>query len=195
MNKKDAMIHIIDDDLEICKALRWLFESIELKVAIYENPVNFLNIYNRSLSGCIILDIRMPSITGLEVLDKLKILNNTLPIIMISGYADIPMAVRAIKAGAIEFFVKPFDDKRLLETVVKYINQTSHAHGISNRAILLTPREQEIMNLIIAEKYNKEIASDLNISISTIEAHRSRIMDKFQAKNVAQLIKKYYQIS
>src|SRR4029078_6388021 len=101
MNKdQTTVIHIIDDDPEICKALQWLFESVELNVKTYENAKKFLTKYNSTLRGCIILDVRMPCMSGLELLDKLNALNNTMPIIIISGHGDIPMAVRAMKSGA-----------------------------------------------------------------------------------------------
>lgn len=194
-NEQILTIHIIDDDREIRKALQWLFESVELKVKTYENAKKFLEKYNASLRGCIILDVRMPYMTGLELLDRLNALNNRVPIIIITGHGDIPMAVRAMKSGAIEFIVKPINHQALLEIVYQYLSQpTNILEKKSPQVALLTSREQEVMDLIAEGKYNKEIASDLKISISTVEAHRSRIMEKFQVKNLAQLIKKYYQI-
>lgn len=194
MNNDQTAVHIIDDDPEVCKALKWLFESVELNVKTYENANYFLSSYNPSLSGCIILDVRMPCMTGLELLDKLNALNNRLPIIIMTGHGDIPMTVRAMKAGAIDFVVKPVNDQNLLEIVYKYLTPPKVKKETIPKTISLTPREQQVMQLITEGKYNKEIAYELKISISTVEAHRSNIMDKYQAKNLAQLIKMYYQI-
>ena len=195
-NDKEIAIHVIDDDPEICEAMRWLFESVELNVNTYESAKKFLSLYTHSLRGCLIIDIRMPYMSGLELLDHLNALENKLPVIVITGHGDIPMAVRAMKAGAIDFILKPINDQDLLETIYKCLHQLPETTKItaSSNTTLLTKREQEVVNLIVEGKYNKEIAYLLNISLSTVEAHRARIMDKFQARNLAQLIKKYYQI-
>lgn len=193
---KTTAIHVIDDDPEICKAMQWLFESVELNVITYPSAKKFLASYNQTLRGCLIIDIRMPYMSGLELLDKLNSLNNTLPVIVITGHGDIPMAVRAMKAGAVEFILKPINDQNLIETIYRCLHQPEKINpGFQPKTNLLTKREKEVASLIVEGKYNKEIAYLLNISLSTVEAHRSRIMDKFQARNLAQLIKKYYQIS
>lgn len=190
-------IYVVDDDPEICKALQWLFESVDLNVKTYSCAKKFMSDFNQEMRGCLIVDVRMPFMSGLELVDKLNSLNSKLPIIVITGHGDIPMAVRAMKAGAIEFILKPINDQDLLETIYKCFNQQPEKikPRSSEKINLLTQREKEVMNLIVEGKYNKEIAYELNISISTVEAHRSRIMDKFDAKNLAQLIKAFYQIS
>lgn len=192
----EAAIHIIDDDCEVRKALQWLFESVDLHVKTYQSASDFLTTFNSSLRGCIVMDVRMPGMSGLELLDQLNTLNNNLPVIVMTGHGDVPMAVRVMKAGAVDFILKPINEQMLLEAIYKNLHRSTEKVKKSSPSMaLLTQREQEVMALIIEGKYNKEIAADLNISISTVEAHRSHIMDKFQAKNMAQLIKAYYQIS
>lgn len=195
MNLKDQTIFIIDDETSVCEALRYLFESIHLNVKTYKGAHLFLKEYNSNMQGCIIVDVRMPVMSGLELLEKLKALNNRLPVIIITGYADIPMAIRAMKLGAVDFVVKPFNDQFLLEAVQKYANQmidTDDVECINERINGLTQRERQLIDLISEGKLNKEIAYELNISISTVEAHRANIMRKMQAKNLAHLIKLYY---
>lgn len=198
MNNNGLTIYVVDDDPEVCKALRWLFESVNLPVETYESAKKFLAAYNTNFKGCLILDVRMPIMSGLELLDKLNELNHQLPTLVITGHGDIPMAVRAMKAGAMDFILKPINDQVLLETIHKCISRPAeekHKPISPPKTNILTQREQQVMEMIINGKFNKMIAHELNISISTVEAHRSRIMNKFQAKNLAQLIKKYYQIT
>jgi two-component system, LuxR family, response regulator FixJ len=192
----EPTIFIIDDDLEICAALSCLFKSIHLKVEYYHSANLFLENYNSSLQGCLIIDVRMPEMSGLQLLETLHAKKNTLPIIIITGYGDIQMAVRAMKAGAVDFILKPINGQYLLETAQHYLKPAVNKRPPpSNKKNILTQREQEVMNMIIDGKLNKQIASELNISISTVEAHRARIMHKFNAKNVAKLIQAYFQIT
>lgn len=195
MNLKNKTIFIIDDESGVCEALRYLFESIHLNVKTYKGAHLFLKEYNNNAQGCIIVDVRMPVMSGLELLEQLKLLNNRLPVIIITGYGDIPMAIRAMKLGAVDFIVKPFNDQFLLETVQKHTNRiidTDAIERINERINGLTERERQIIDLISEGKLNKEIAYELSISISTVEAHRANIMRKMQAKNLAHLIKLYY---
>jgi len=194
MNLKGQTVFIIDDESAVCEALRYLFESIHLNVKTYKGAHLFLKEYNSDAQGCIIVDVRMPIMSGLELLEQLKLLNNRLPVIIITGYADIPMAIRAMKSGAVDFIVKPFNDQFLLETVQKHTNRiidTDAIEYINERINRLTQRERQIIDMISEGKLNKEIAYELNISISTVEAHRANIMQKMQAKNLAHLIKLY----
>lgn len=190
----NRIVFVIDDDAEICQSLRWLFESVSLVVETYQNAQVFLNNYNSNWQGCIICDVRMPHMSGLELLDELKVLKNRLPVILFSGYGDIPMAVRAIKAGAVDFLTKPLNEQLLLELVQKNLKTPSAKEtkllNESNEHIKhLTQREREVLMLVIEGKLNKEIADQLSISMSTVEAHRARIMRKMRVRNLAQLIK------
>lgn len=195
MNLKGQTVFIIDDESAVCEALRYLFESIYFNVKTYRGAHLFLKEYNSHAKGCIIIDVRMPVMSGLELLEQLKLLNNRLPVIIMTGYGDIPMAIRAMKSGAVDFIVKPFNDQFLLETVQKYTNlmvDTDDIEYINERINRLTQRERQIIDMISEGKLNKEIAYELSISISTVEAHRANIMQKMQAKTLAHLIKLYY---
>ena len=189
-------IFIIDDDIEVCKALRWLFESLNFHVETYTSAQLFLDTYRADKQGCLIIDVRLPIMGGLELLDYLKAQKNQIPIIMMTGYGDIPLAVRAMKAGAQDFILKPINHHNLLETVQKCIDMTikkRDPHNIDERVSRLSPREKQVIDLLLNGKLNKEIAYELSISMSTVEAHRANIMQKMGAKNIAQLIKLYLQ--
>lgn len=207
--RKDPTVFIIDDDLEMRNSLSWLIEAVQLNVEVFEDASCFLNNYDADRTGCILLDIRMPGMSGLELLDILNKLNNRLPVIVITGHGDIPMVIRAMKAGAMDFILKPFNDQQLIEQIQKAIvknsadeytlrksivNASNSSKSLADETIrhnyaLLTRREREIMNLVVEGKLNKQIAYELNMAISTAELHRSRMMKKMQAKSIAQLVK------
>lgn len=190
----NATVFVIDDDEEICRALKWLLESVRLNVVCFESGVRFLEQFTPTSQGCIVTDVRMPFLSGLQLLEKLREINNRLPVIVITAHGDIPMAVKAMKMGAVDFVIKPFNDQNLLEKIQAAVNSTSIQNELDNTNLSdfdLTNREKEVMNLIVQGMLNKQIATKLNISISTVEFHRSRLMKKVGAKNLAQLIKKY----
>ena len=196
MKLNNRSVFIIDDDVEICGALRWLFESVNYQVHTYCSAKLFLDAYDCNMQGCIILDVRLPMMSGLELLEQLKQRNNHLPVIMITGYGDIPMAIRAMKAGAVDFILKPFNEQCLLDIVQKNLLfpvSDTLTQEVHERARLLSDRERQVMGLLLDGRLNKEIAYELCISISTVEAHRANIMRKMKAKNLAQLIKFYLQ--
>lgn len=196
MQTNKQTIFIIDDEPAVCDSLQWLFESIQFQVETYRTSSSFQQNYDPKNAGLLITDVRLPDISGLELLEKLKQQKIFLPVIVITGYGDIPMAVRAMKLGAKDFLLKPFNEQVLLEKVQKHINQSVNnesLHLLNKRINSLSKREQQIIKLIIDGKLNKQIAHELSISISTVEAHRSNIMNKVQAKNLAQLIKLYLQ--
>lgn len=197
MTKNNPTVFIIDDDINVCNALTWLFQSVLFNVEAYANAQLFLDNYQQENHGCIIMDVRLPGMCGLELLEQLKAQKSTIPVIIITGYGDIPMAVRAMKAGAVDFILKPFNEQGLLETVQKCISKITNSNSlelIQERIDNLSERERQIINLILDGKLNKQIASELSISISTVEAHRANIMHKMQAKNIAQLIKMNLQV-
>ncbi|WP_133137489.1 response regulator transcription factor [Legionella rowbothamii] len=196
MQTNKQTIFIIDDEPAICDSLQWLFESIQYQVETYRTASSFQKSYDPQHAGLLITDVRLPDISGLELLESLRQQKIFLPVIVITGYGDIPMAVRAMKLGAKDFLLKPFNEQVLLEKVQKHVNQSMNSeslHLLNKRINSLSKREQQIIKLIIDGKLNKQIAHELSISISTVEAHRSNIMAKVQAKNLAQLIKLYLQ--
>ena len=187
-------IFILDDDEVVCDSLRCLFETVHFKVETYKSALAFLDSYNSNIEGCILADVRMPIMNGLELLEHLNLKKNRVPVVMITGYADVSVAIRAMKLGAFDFILKPFNDQCLLETVEKCINLPLHDNAneqLHERLKLLSERERQVIDLIAEGKLNKEIAYELSISMSTVEAHRANIMRKMQARNIAQLIKMY----
>lgn len=188
------VVFVVDDDHGVCQSLRWLLESVKLKVECFTDPSSFLATYNPNLCGCIVADVRMPVMSGMEMLEQLNARQNRLPVIMITGYGDIPMAVRAIKTGAVEYIVKPFNEQYFLSTVQKYITLNINECALepfedyAKFYKTLSQREQQVMHLVVKGKLNKQIANDLNISNSTVEFHRARVMKKMHAKNLTHLV-------
>lgn len=190
-----ATVFIIDDDPAVRDAIRWLMEQVKLKVQVFSSADEFLANYTPGTRGCIILDIRMPGMSGLELQERLKAAGNLLPIIIITGHGDVSIAVRAMKAGAVEFLQKPFNDQVLLDTVQSALSaygalwereerRQRYSHNLSS----LTKREHEVLNLLRTGKPNKVIASILKISVRTVEGHRATIMSKTGAKSLGELI-------
>jgi len=196
MNNKTPAVYIVDDDQEVRYALRLLLESVGLEVEEYASAQQYLDTFNPENSGCLILDIRMPGISGLELQARLQAESLHPPIIIITGHGDVQMAVRAMKAGALNFIEKPFNDQDLLDSVYRAIEIDAKERGkalkiadIKERLNLLTPREKEVMDRVAAGKRNKIIADELNISQSTIEAHRKKVMEKMDADSVSALMR------
>lgn len=192
-------VFIIDDDPDMCNSLKWLLESVQLRIEIYYSGTSFLESYDPNRRGCLLIDMRMPGMSGLQLLDQLNERRNPMPVIIISAHGDIPLAVRAMKAGAVDFISKPFNEQSLVERVQELIARDSHRCPIDNQSSnyiqrfeSLTSREREIMEQIIAGKLNKQIAHSLEISIKTVEQHRARLMDKMQVRSLAELIKMYW---
>lgn len=191
----EPIVYIVDDDQAMTESLSWMIESVGFKTKTYSTAKNFLDHHDPEQSGCLILDVRMPEISGPELQDKLNKRKINIPIIFISGHGDIPLAVRVMKAGAIDFLAKPFNDQTLLESINKAIcvdrekrEKLFENKHILERAALLSPREREIMCLIVSGKLNKVISADLDISLKTVEAHRANIMRKMQVKSLPKLV-------
>ncbi|MDR3503821.1 MAG: response regulator [Legionella sp.] len=194
MLANEPMVIIVDDDPEICASFRWLFESVNLRVQAYENAKDFLDNYDATQYGCLIIDVRMPIISGLELLEYINTTKNQLSVIIITGYGDIPMAVRAMKAGAADFILKPVNHQDLLEVTQSCLKKNQNntfqlQSDFCQRINSLTKREKQIMDLVIEGKLNKQIAYELNISISTVEAHRAKVMRKMETRTLADLIR------
>ncbi|MES9962168.1 MAG: response regulator transcription factor [Candidatus Sedimenticola sp. 20ELBAFRAG] len=192
----EVTVFIVDDDQEVRDALQLLMESVGLKVETFGSAQDYLDQFDASRAGCLVLDIRMPGMSGLDLQARLAAESIHPPIVIITGHGDVPMAVRAVQAGAVDFVQKPFNDQQLLDSVHRAIEQDSVQRGevsklleIQERLGKLTPREREVMELVIAGKRNKVIAADLNISQSTVEAHRAKVMEKMQADTLSSLMR------
>jgi FixJ family two-component response regulator len=188
------LIHVVDDDPAMRDSLSWLLESAGYRVALYENADRFLQSSDIQAGACVLLDVRMPGMSGLGVQEALIERGTGLPVIFLTGHGDVPMAVNAIKRGAVDFIEKPFNDDALLfliDTAIKS-NRRSHAARAARRLVAsrinaLSSREREVMECVVAGKLNKVIADELGISIKTVEVHRARVMQKLGVSSVAEL--------
>lgn len=189
-------VFIVDDDLAMRDALTWLIQSVNLRVQAFASAEAFLESYDPALSGCLVLDVRMPGMSGLKLQEELAARGSCLSVIMLTGYAEVPTAVRALKQGAIDFLNKPFSDALLLDRITEAIEidrQRRQAEqqrtDVCARHETLTPREREVMQLVIEGKANKVIAADLDLSPRTVEVHRASVMRKMGAESVADLVR------
>lgn len=192
----EATVFVVDDDDAVRESLAFLIKSIGLKVENFASAQDFLKSYNPARAGCLVLDIRMPGMSGLELQDKLNQMNSMLPIIFITGHGDVPMAVKAIKAGAADFVQKPFRDQELIDRIREVLEVDASARveklqkaEILKRIASLTEREREVMEQVVDGKANKVVAIDLNVSQRTVEIHRANVMDKMKARSLAQLVR------
>jgi len=192
----ESTIFIVDDDLEVRQAVALLMESVGLPVETYGSADEFLEAFDPERPGCLILDVRMPGMSGLELQARLAAETIHPPVIIITGHGDVPMAVRAVQAGAVDFIEKPFNDQSLLDSVHRALEldarQRGHARELAEirrRLDSLTPRERQVMNLVVSGLRNKMIAAELNVSQSTVEAHRARVMEKMGARSLSELMR------
>ena len=192
----EPTVFVVDDDPAVRDSLRWLFESVGLAVETFATAEEFLNGCHPARPGCLLLDVRMPGMSGLNLQDELVARHFTLPTIIITGYAEVATAVRALKTGAIDFIEKPFSDELLLERIRHAISadrQEREAQAqradVAARFALLTARERSVMELVIAGKANKVVAAELGLSPKTVEVHRANVMKKMQAQSVADLVR------
>ena len=196
MNELEPMVFVVDDDDSVRKALTRLIQSVGIKVECFASAEAFLLRQRYEGPCCLVLDIRMPGLSGLDLQEKLTKANLTLPIIFITGHGTIPMSVRAMKAGAIDFLEKPFEDQALLDLIKHAFEcdrQAKQEHAekseILKRFESLTPREQEVLALVVTGKLNKQIAIELDISEKTVKFHRAHVMEKMQAESLADLVR------
>ncbi|MFZ2737992.1 MAG: response regulator transcription factor [Burkholderiaceae bacterium] len=193
---KKGTVYIVDDDEAVRDSLQWLLEGKDYRVRCFDSAESFLGRYDASELACLIVDVRMGGMTGLELQNRLIESNSPLPIVFITGHGEIPMAVESMKKGAMDFIQKPFQDSQLVSLVDRMLE---HAKGtfaenqqnVARNALLskLTLRESQVLERIVAGRLNKQIADDLGISIKTVEAHRANIMEKLNANTVANLLK------
>ncbi|HNQ56963.1 MAG: response regulator transcription factor [Burkholderiales bacterium] len=193
----DATVFIIDDDQAVARSLRWLIETVQLKVETFTSAQDFLDHYDADKPGCLVLDVRMPGMSGLELQERLTARRSYHPpIIFITGHGDVQMAVRAVQAGAFDFVEKPFNDQDLLDRIQKAITHDAGQRGKEEqrsqlKALFasLTPREREVLDRVVEGMSNKGIANALGLSAKTVEVHRAKVMEKLHARSLSDLVK------
>ena len=191
-----SLVYVVDDDEAVRDSLRWLLEANRYQVACFARAEDFLASYEPARTACLILDVRMPGMSGLELQEQLVARHVNLPILFITGHGDVPMAVATMKKGAVDFIEKPFNEADLRGSVERML-ATAEAESETRRRererdellSRLTSRERQVLECIVAGRLNKQIADDLGISIKTVEAHRANIMDKLNAGTVADLLR------
>ncbi len=198
---EDITVFIVDDDEEVRDALQLLMQSIGLNAKTYDSAQSYLDNFDAESPGCLVLDVRMKGMSGLALQSHLSSFDLHPPIIIITGHGDISMAVQAVQAGAVDFLEKPFNEQSLLESIYKAIEIDAEQRGVAckkaeiqERIERLTQREKEVMEEVVAGKRNKVIAYDLNISQSTVEAHRAKVMEKMEASSLSDLMRMIFSI-
>ena len=194
--QREPMVFVVDDDDAVRDSLQFLMKSVGLPVATFASGQEFLEAYDPDWPGCLVLDIRMPGMSGIDLQQKLKDQCTALPIIFITGHGDVPMAVKAIQDGAADFIQKPFRDQDLLDRINGALQQGARdrdalleRNGILQRMASLTDREHQVMELVTEGKANKVIAMDLGVSQRTVEIHRANVMEKMQVRSLARLVR------
>jgi RNA polymerase sigma factor (sigma-70 family) len=188
-------VYVVDDDEPMRDSLVWLLESRGFRVEAYASAEAFLDRLHDEMYGCLVLDVRMPGMSGLELFERLSARGVSLPVIFVTGHGDVPMAVSAVKKGAVDFIEKPFNDEEMLRLVEQCLQSDRNQRAsrvqraaLRRRIASLTEREREVMDLVIAGRMNKQIADELGISPKTVEVHRARVMEKVGAQSIAELV-------
>jgi two-component system, LuxR family, response regulator FixJ len=191
---EDPTIFVVDDDQAVRDSLSWLLESLQLKVETYVSAAEFLTNYDPDRPGCLVLDVRMPDVGGLQLQEMLRARQARLPVIMITGHGDVSMAVRAMKSGALDFIEKPFNNQLFLECIQRGLRvnarqrrRDAERQTVQTRLASLTARERDVLERVVAGKPNKVIAAELGISARTVEVHRAHLMEKMGAASLAAL--------
>ncbi|CAN7734559.1 response regulator transcription factor [Rhizobium sp. LjRoot258] len=192
-----SVVFIVDDDLSMREALTDLFCSMKFDVQAFESATAFMETANVNRPGCILLDVRLPGVSGLDFQTQLERIGSQMPIVFMTGFGDIPMSVRAMKAGAVDFLTKPFKDQEILDAVATAIErdavrrrQNAQSQAVALLAESLTPREREVMEAVVRGLMNKQIAYELGISEVTVKLHRGNVMRKMEVRSVAELVRK-----
>jgi FixJ family two-component response regulator len=195
MNEAAPIVFVVDDEPAVCISLKRLLQTVGLATRTYASAQEFLRCERPDAPGCLVLDVQLPGLSGLDLQQELTAAKIDLPVIFITGYGDIPMSVRAMKAGAVEFLTKPFREQELLEAIHRGIEQSrvmrqnsAELRILQGRYALLTPREREVFPRVTIGLLNKQIAAELGTSEKTIKVHRGQVMQKMKAESLAQLI-------
>jgi two-component system response regulator FixJ len=196
MKERPPVVFIVDDDEAVRGSLRLLLKSVGLTPSAMESAREFLSKYDPLQPGCLVLDVRMPEMSGLELQEQLNLQGAIIPVIFITGHGDVPMAVEAMQAGAFDFLQKPFRDQDLIDRIQRALEKDranrialTERNSIRQRLESLTPREREVLTMVTSGKANKIMASDLGVSQRTVEIHRARVMEKMGASSLAQLVR------
>jgi two-component system response regulator FixJ len=195
-NMSGPTIHVVDDDEAVRDSLRLMLEANGYEVAAYPSGDSFIERLPAEPGGCLLIDVRMPGRGGLEVQEELRARHVPLPVIIMTGHGEVPLAVRAMKAGAVDFVEKPFSDEVILASITRALELGEHNRqqetavaGIAARLALLTERERQVLEGLVAGQPNKVIAYELSISPRTVEIHRARVMEKMQARSLSELVR------
>jgi two-component system response regulator FixJ len=193
---KSPIVMVVDDDSGVRNAMRALLKSVGLNAVLFASAQEFLAAYDPLQPGCLLLDIRMPGMSGMDLQQELNLRGAVIPVIFMSGHADIPMAVEAMQHGAFDFLQKPFRDQELLDRVQRALARDAetrarlrHTDRIRERLATLSPREREVLDLVTQGKANKMVAGDLGVSQRTVEIHRAHVMQKMEAGSLAELVR------
>ena len=196
MDRNEPLIYVVDDDAAVCDSLTLLLKSVKLRAQAYRSAAEFLEHYDPGQHACLVADIRMPGMSGLELQAVLKRLGAPIPLIFVTAYGDVPMAVDAMKSGALDFIEKPFRDQDLLDRVNEALARDrkrradeQKVDSVRKRLATLTPRETEVMQRVVEGQSNKVIAMDLAVSQRTVEIHRANVMQKMGTRSVAMLVR------
>jgi FixJ family two-component response regulator len=196
VKQPDSIVYVVDDDSSVREAIKSLIRSVGLRVETFGTAQEFLKSARPDAPGCVVLDVRLPGLSGLDLQRELAANGINLPVIFITGHGDIPMSVRAMKAGALEFLTKPFRDQDLLDAILQALErdlsarqQRSETAELRERFDSLTAREREVMGLVVSGLLNKQIAGELGTSEVTIKIHRSQVMKKMGAGSLAELVR------